>query len=83
MSHISRFDAGVREATVMATPNPRALGLSVRDFCFERDAVATPRRFAAVATPTSRRIRYQARILSISVRAYKSFPGFFRKKIKS
>jgi hypothetical protein len=57
MSHISKFNEDVRNETIRATPNPRSIGRSVRDFYSERDAVATPRRFSTVSTPMSRRIR--------------------------
>lgn len=58
MSHISKFQEDERQQTVLATPNPRILGRSVRDFYFERDVVATPRRFSSVATPLVRRVQY-------------------------
>ena len=59
MSHISKFHEAARHETILATPNPRILGRSVRDFYSERDAAATPRRFSSIATPMSRRIRYE------------------------
>ena len=58
MSHISRFHEEARHQTILATPNPRVLGRSVRDFYSERDAVATPKRYASVATPLARRVQY-------------------------
>ncbi len=59
MSHISKYNEEALDEMVLATPNPKILGRSVRDFYFGRDAAPTPRRFSTTATPMSRRIQYQ------------------------
>ena len=59
MTHISKYNEEARDEMVLATPNPKALGRSVRDFYAGRDAAPTPRRFSTTATPMSRRIQYE------------------------
>ena len=57
MSHLSKYNND--DHLAFATPNPRTVGRSVRDFFSEHDVIATPRRFTTIATPMSRRIQYQ------------------------